>query len=170
MPGCTLTTLEINAGIGGFDRVDTERVVLDVRDSSRVLEKIQSLRSGHSGRVCVVAKHLCGAATDALLQTLASTSVDAILIAPCCHSKIQYLEERRLEGLESKRRNKQKLQVRSNILPPPLPLNHLWDHLPSLQCPRIFCHVNTLCAPLVSVHGRDTCETSLHTVHTHNLC
>lgn len=91
MPGSSLTNLEINSGHGGFDRDDAERIVLDVRESSRVLELLQSLTSG---RICVVAKHLCGAATDALLQTLASCPVaNAILIAPCCHSKIQHLEE-----------------------------------------------------------------------------
>ncbi|CAE7153339.1 trm13, partial [Symbiodinium pilosum] len=32
MPGSTLTNLEINSGVSGFDRADTERVVLDVRE------------------------------------------------------------------------------------------------------------------------------------------
>ena len=91
MPGSTLTNLEINSGVGGFDRGDTDRIVLDVRESSRVLDLLQGLPPG---RVCVIAKHLCGSATDALLETLSSASVaDAIFIAPCCHSKIQHIEE-----------------------------------------------------------------------------
>mmetsp|Transcript_36216 Transcript_36216/g.117070 ORF Transcript_36216/g.117070 Transcript_36216/m.117070 type:complete len:617 (-) Transcript_36216:37-1887(-) len=87
MPGAAVTSIEINEGVLGFDGAHAARIVQDVNDTERVVQLLRGLQK--DGRVCVVAKHLCGSATDALLRALVLSSVDAVFVAPCCHSKIK---------------------------------------------------------------------------------